>query len=322
MATPVFRAARSALPSTRIVAIVRPGLEQLLQGAPWLDEIVSCDMKGVLGPWRLARAIRGSSDDSGGTALLLPNSFRAAAGARLSGLKRRIGYDRDHRGWLLTHRIECPSREPISAVAYYCELAERALGKAIDDRRLELGTTDDQERAADELLRAVKRPFALLNPGANRADKRWPAERFAAVADGLAGAHGLTIIVTGSPGEGDILDSVMRQTNVPIVNIAKRGVTLGSLKAVIRRAAILITNDTGPRHIAAAFGTPCITLFGPTDHRWTTLEGAREHLLVAEPFLPEELTADRHARACAVEKISVGDVMWAASRILEGPKGC
>lgn len=315
MATPVLRAMRAALPSANIVVIVRPGLDQVLEGAPWVDEIAVCNMKGVLGPWRLARAIRGRGD-SNGSVLLLPNSFRSAVGARLSGVKRRIGYGRDHRGWLLTDKVPRARRGPISAVAYYAHLAEQALGRSIDDRRIELRTTDEEERSADELLRGVAEPFAVLNPGANRADKRWPAERFAAVANELAATNRLSIVITGSPGERTLLSEVIAQARVSIVNVAGRGVTLGSLKAVIRRAALLITNDTGPRHIAAAFGTPAITLFGPTDHRWTTLEGAREHVLMAEPFLPEELTADRHARACAIEKISVGDVLSAARRFL------
>ena len=92
---------------------------------------------------------------------------------------------------------------------------------------------------------------------------------------------------------------------------------LSSLKAVIQRAAVLITNDTGPRHIAAALGTPVVTLFGPTDHRWTTLCGVRERILLAEPFLPEELVADRHPKSCAIEKISVQDVVAAVDGLLK-----
>jgi heptosyltransferase II len=318
MATPVYRAMRQMLPKAKIVAVVRKGLDEVLHGCPWFDDIVVSDMKGLLGPLRLAKAIRG--DGTGAPpVLLLPNSFRAALGARLSRSRLRIGYERDGRGWLLTHKLAPPaSKAPISAVNYYAALGAFALNVSADaiDHRLELGITESQRKRADELLGDVKADFILLNPGANRADKRWPAERFACVADTLATSHGLSIVVNGSPKEHDIINGIIRHAKTPLIDLSKRGGTLGSLKAVIASAKLVITNDTGPRHIAAALGTPVVTLFGPTDHRWTTLQGAQERILLAEPFLPEQLIADRHAKACAIEKISVKDVVIAAESLL------
>jgi heptosyltransferase-2 len=122
--------------------------------------------------------------------------------------------------------------------------------------------------------------------------------------------------VTGAPSERATIDEVLAEAKCPILDLAARSVTLGSLKAVLKRAALLITNDTGPRHMAAAFGTPTIALFGPTDHRWTTLHGANERLLVAEPFLPENLIADQHAALCAVDRIRAGDVLAVAQQML------
>ena len=322
MATPVLRAVREALPAARILGVMRRGLDDVLRGNRWLDETIVCDMKGLAGPLRLANAI---SRFNAQAVLLLPNSFRAALGARLSGASIRVGYDRDRRGWLLSHRLNTviqPPNLPIPMVLYYAALAEFALGRGGKpiDRRIELMVTSDEEHAADQPLHDVRHLFVVLNPGANRSDKRWPAERFAAVADALASSHGLAAVVNGSAGEREIVQSVMRAAKSPIINLTERGITLGSLKAVIGRAALMITNDTGPRHIAAALGTPVVTLLGPTDHRWTTLHCSHEHLLLAEPFLPEQLSADQHARACAIEKISVADVIAAAGALLEKSK--
>jgi heptosyltransferase-2 len=323
MATPVLRAARQALPQATIIGVMRHGLDEVLAGTPWLDQIMVCDMKGVLGPWRLACAIKRQKPDA---VLLLPNSFRSALAARLSGSPARFGYDRDWRGWLLTHKVPVKQGTkkvsdtlsvPIPMIDYYAALAAFAFDRDVVDRRLELASTELERRAADRLLHEVDRPFVLLNPGANRADKRWPAERFAAVADAMAALHGLAAVVSGSSHENHALEAVVRSARTPIVNIAQRGVTLGSLKAVLQRAALMITNDTGPRHMAAALGTPVVTLFGPTDHRWTTLHCAHERVLLAEPFLPEESIADRHRKACAIQKISVGDVIAAATGLLE-----
>jgi heptosyltransferase II len=316
MATPVLRAVRAALPNVRIIGVMRGGLDDILCGTPWLDEMVVCD-----GKWagQIRRCLRRVKPEA---ALLLPNSFRSALGARFCGARVRAGYDRDGRGWLLTHRkpLRVPKHAPIPAVDYYAELTEWALGLERIDRHIELAVTDEEDRAADQLLHDLTQPFVLLNPGANRADKRWSAERFGAAADRLATSHRVQIVITGSPGERDVLASVQRAAKTPIVNLSERGITLGSLKAVIKRAAVVITNDTGPRHIAAALGTPVVTLFGPTDHRWTTLHDVRERILLAEPFLPEELVADRFPKACAIVKIAVGDVVYAAESLFDDSK--
>jgi ADP-heptose:LPS heptosyltransferase len=187
------------------------------------------------------------------------------------------------------------------------------------DRTMELGVSPEQQAEADRVLHGVVAPFVLLNPGAVRANKRWPAERFAAVADALAESHGLSAAVTGSPNEREVLEAVMRCAKAPIVSLAERGITLGSLKGVIKRAALMISNDTGPRHMAIALGTPVVSLFGPTDVRHTMIAGANERVLSAEPFLPEELVADDYAKACRIERISVGDVRAACAALLAAP---
>lgn len=316
MATPVLRAVREHRPESHIAAVCRPGLDQLLDGCPWIDACAPCRMKGGLGVFRLAGAIRRHRPEA---VLLLPNSFRAALAARLAGVKRRTGYDRDARGFLLTHPVAVEKSDaPTPTILYYRHLAAQALG--VDDDainpRMELHTTDAQQRAADELLGDVDRPLVVLNPGGVRTSKRWPAESFAHAADALTTRRGVTCAVTGSPAERTVIEHVVAAAQQPIINLVDRGVTLGSLKAVLQRAHLLITNDTGPRHIAAALGTPVVALFGPTDHRWTTLPDARERVLLAEPFLPAELVADRHAELCAIDRIRVSDVVNAAVRLL------
>lgn len=317
MATPVYRAVREARPGATITGIMRPGLDVLLAGNPWFDSMRAIHPKGFSGFRASIRAIREANADA---VLLLPNSFRSGLIARLGTpgkAKQRIGYARDGRGWLLTDGLAPPDKAtPISAVRYYADLAAWALGAASIDSRVELFTTDEEQQAAASILEGIDKRFILLNPGGNKPEKRWPAERFIAVGRMLRDEHACAIAVNGSPGERELVDEITAGIGADAINLTARGITLGSLKAVIQRAALVITNDTGPRHLAAALGTRCIALFGPTDHRWTTLNGAQEHLLLAEPFLPEGLMADRQPQACAIERIPVGDVRWAAARML------
>ncbi|MEL6795413.1 MAG: glycosyltransferase family 9 protein, partial [Planctomycetota bacterium] len=102
------------------------------------------------------------------------------------------------------------------------------------------------------------------------------------------------------------------------------GGTLGGLKALVRRAALMVTNDTGPRHFAAAMGTPLVTLFGPTDHRWTTIPtrpGGPEMILTADPGLPATESANDHPERCRVDRISFERVREAVDRVLGGAGG-
>jgi heptosyltransferase-2 len=317
MATPVLRALRRALPEARLVALMPPGHDELLRGAPWLDECIPLNWRGLRGPVRVGTALRSRNVQA---VLLLPNSFRSALGARLSGAHIRVGYDRDARGFLLTHRLPVRKQDrPTPVVDYYIRLARYALAAQAIDPRPELVITEDQHRAGDAALMGMQKPFVLLIPGASKPEKRWPAGRFAAVADALAESHGFCAAVSGAPSETRIIQSVIESARAPVVDLLTRRLPLGALLAVIRRAAIVITNDTGPRHIAAALGTPTVALFGPTDHRWTTLPDARERLLLAEPFLPDTLIADRRPKLCAIERISTADVIAAASALLDEP---
>jgi heptosyltransferase-2 len=313
MATPLLRAAREALPQARIIAACRRGLDELLAGSPWLDEVIAGDTKTTRGMFGLARRLRRLAPEA---AILLPNSFRSALLARLAGAARRVGYIRYGRSVLLSRGLAPPRpKVPVPALGSYARLGAWALGTEAIDARMELFVTDDQQAEAARLVEGVGRPYAVLCPGANKAAKRWPADRFALVADSLSG-RGLAVAATGSPSERGVVAEVAAAAGATVWDLAERGITLGSLKAVIADADLMITNDTGPRHIAAAVGTPVVTLFGPTDHRWTTIECPHERILVADPFLPETLVADDHARHCAITRIAVADVLAAAGQLL------
>lgn len=320
MATPVYRAFRERLSGAHLTALVRPGLEEILEGTSWFDDVIVARSGGVRGPLAMARAIRRARADA---ALLMPNSFGSALGVWLARVPRRIGYARDGRSVLLTERIAVEkSRTPQCMVPYYAKLACAALGTAAIDERVELRCSEAQHEAAERALprSEIKSKLIILNPGANREDKRWPAVRFAQVGDALADSKDATVAVTGSPAEREVVLAVCSasKTKGGFVNLIERGIRLGSLKAIIERADMLITNDTGPRHIALAFGTPVVCMFGPTDHRWTQIADApgEERRLLAEPFLPEEFIADAHTKACAIDRIPAGDVIWAATQLL------
>ncbi len=352
MATPTLRRLRSALPGAFIAGLSRPGVDQLLAGSDLLDEIHTFQPHGVMAPKRAASKIRGRAYD---TALLLTNSFSTALITRLAFIPRRVGYSRDNRAMLLTDALSPPRNADKSwkltpAVDYYWNLASHLLGEEPVDWSLhtptdcvrvplalpdgvsmELPVSDSDRTALAAMLEdAGIRPgarLAVLNPGGNNPAKRWPAERFSALADRLVGAHAMTVLINGSPAEAElcrsIRDGVDGSHRARVFVLPDMGGTLGTLKALCERAALMVTNDTGPRHIAAALGTPLVTMFGPTDPRWTTIPVQRlsdgspsEIILVADPTLPPGESANDHPERCAVDRIQLDEVADTAAGLL------
>jgi heptosyltransferase-2 len=125
----------------------------------------------------------------------------------------------------------------------------------------------------------------MINAGAQYgAAKCWLPEHFAAVADRLVERHNATILLSGTPRERRILDAIQRHMTHAAVDLSSKGLTLGSLKEIVRRCDLMITNDTGPRHIAAAFGVPVVTVFGPTHPEWTEIYFPQERKVSVNVF--------------------------------------
>mgnify|MGYP000962729352 CR=1 FL=1 len=335
MATPALRMLRASLPGCFIGGLVRPGNDALLAGLDFFDELHVERASGVMGPKFVAAKVRPRRYDS---ALLLTNSFSTALTVRIAGIPRRVGYDRDARGLLLTHRLKAPTRAdaswaPVPAVSYYAHAAQCLLdplhppGLAPDTPipplPMELATTPEEEARADAILAAAGvaagARFAMLNPGGNNPAKRWPTDRFAALARHLHDARRLCVLVNGSPAEAELVAEIALKSGIGCVQLPRLGITIGALKALVRRSTIMVTNDTGPRHIAAAFGVPVVSLFGPTDHRWTTIHApAGEAVVLADPSLPPDQLANDHPDRCAITQITESRVLDAVAGFL-GP---
>lgn len=273
MATPVLEAIRREFPSAHLVHLLRPYVADVLAGARLADENMhwpSGNSPAAL--LRLVRAIRRRRFDA---AVLLTNSFRSAAVIALGGIPRRIGYARDGRSWLLTDRLEPPKRDgrflPIPAIDYYNEVAAR-LGCTALSRRMALATLPEDEAAIDRRLgrHDPLRPLVVLNPGANYGSaKCWPAVKYAALADALVDRYNARVVASLGPKERTIAEELASSARRPIEIFVDPPLGLGPLKALIRRCRLLITNDTGPRHFAPAFGVPVVTIFGSSDPAWT-----------------------------------------------------
>jgi lipopolysaccharide heptosyltransferase II len=292
MAMPTLRALRGLYPEAHITALVGAAVRPIIDANPWIDRTITVrgKRKGKRdgrrgGPIRLAARLAAGHFD---TAVILPNSFRSALVTAMAKIPHRVGYDRDGRGVLLTDRLlarrTLEGFVPVPTRDYYLGLA-RYLGSCDPDPGMRLFTRPEHDAAGDELLRKggfdpeSGRRLVLLNPGANYGDaKMWDPQRYAEVADRCAGELDAFVAVNGSPKERAILDGVIGSAKTPIFDLSAAGMSLSLLKSVVRRASVMVSNDTGPRHVAAALGTPVVTIFGPTDPAWTEIgfDGERQ----------------------------------------------
>jgi len=273
MATPMLRAMRRHFgDGAQLIGIMRPNLADVLVGTRWLDE------QWYFNPhandhdvrhWALIRKMRRERLD---VALLLPNSFRTAVVARFGGAKERVGYSRCNRGPLLTRKVESPQTHglatPCPMVDHFLKLSE-AMGCPPESRRLELATTPDDEQAADLVwerlgLRADGRVVTFNSGGAFGSAKWWPEEHFADLAKRVASNLDYDVLVMCGPKERRLARAIVERAAHPrVFSMADQPIDIGTAKACIRRTRLMVSTDSGPRHVAAAFGKPVVTLYGP-----------------------------------------------------------
>lgn len=273
MALPALSALRNSFPNARISWLVRTEFAPLLKNHPYLNEVILFDRKflgkALFNPHAMAallsliRRLRRSKFDA---VIDLQGLFRTACFAWLSGCKRRFGMAdaREFGHIFYTHKI-AQDQDCIHLVDYYLKIVHAA-GARQTQVEFMLPFDAAAANAVTSLLRAnrIKGSFACFVPTSAHGDKCWPVERFAALADRVSGQFDLSIIATGSDSERDEVEMLRSLANVPVTNVAG-DTSISELVTLLNNAKVVVSNDTGPGHIAAALGVPVVLIFGPTN---------------------------------------------------------
>jgi lipopolysaccharide heptosyltransferase II len=315
MTTPAMGVLRHYFPAAEIVVVANPLVAQLFTHHPYCDRVLVYDKKekhqGVCGLFGFVGELRRERFDLG---ILLQNAVEAALLAVLGGIPRRAGYRTDGRGLLLSHGVPIGAGEKrLHHTAYYVRMLER-IGVTGEAGRLLLQCSDEEKAKARSLLGAEA--WVAINPGAAYGSaKRWVPERFAEVGDRLAETFGVKILLTGGPGEMAIGRDIEQAMNCrPLNMIGKTGVR--DLMALLSGCRLMITNDSGPMHVAAAFGVPLVAVFGPTDHTTTSPLSDSARIVRKEidcaPCLLRQCPTDHRC----MEAIGVEDVVAVARELL------
>ena len=268
MATVVLPALRRAQPSARIHVLAPESIADVFREAPEIDEVRGFAPGGEVDAYRAGRY------DS---AVLGPTSFGSAWRAWIAGVRRRAGFATEGRGWMLTRRL--PGRE------YRRDRHQVENYRALAGLAGEPDSADAPAVHLAETWRAEARTLwppaprrVAVQPGASFGPaKRWFPERFAAVADALA-REGASVALVGGPADREVVDAVRSAGQTEWLDLTGR-TTVGTLAAVLAEADLLITNDTGPMHLAAAVGTPTLAIFGSTSPTWTRPYGSGHRVL-------------------------------------------
>ena len=293
MCEPALRGLRSLFPDAQIALLVKPGVADLFAGHPALTRVLTYDTNGrhagLSGKWALAGQLRRQDFDM---ALLFQNAFEAALLAFLAGVPRRYGYATDARSLLLTDPVAAPDRRTlVHQVRYYWDLL-KPLGLTGDPSAPELVVFPEEEQAmAGRFAQGGVAPTDAvvgINPGSTYGGaKRWLPERFAEVTDRLchtirlSRGQEVSVVIFGAKGEERLGQEIA--ANLSSKSLVLSGATtIRELMAAVKRCEVLVTNDTGPMHIASAFQVPVVAIFGPTDWRTTSPFGSA-HAIVRQP---------------------------------------
>lgn len=265
MCTPALRTLHQKYPDAEVTVVGRAPACSLLEGLTSVHRFVAIPPKpNIIQMISIARALRPHARD---LAVVFPHSFRSAMLAKMSGADRIIGYERNRRGWLLTDKIPPNSVdgsiEPVYMTWEYLDLLD-VLDVEYDGFGLELSADGRAIAAAQEHL-VGPGPFVGFAPGAAFGpSKRWLPERYAEVADRLAReANAQCVLLTG-PGEEETRDAVIAAAQTSFVQCDEGHPTIDTLKATMSQLNLLVCNDSGPRHVAVAFGVPTICVMGST----------------------------------------------------------
>jgi heptosyltransferase I len=263
-ALPVLPRLKKRWPSAKISWLVAPAGAALIERHPLLDEVIPFE-RGRYGGWynpaamwdlfKFLYQLRRRKFD---LVIDLQGLFRSAWISAACGAPRRVGFSnaRELAPWFYTDLVNC-SWDHDHAVERYLKVAA-ALGCEDGPVEFCFAVDDADRRYIAELIEPGMK-YAVLMPGTNWPTKRWPIERFAALAEMLKTRLGLETIVAGGSADAEIARQIPAK-----INLAGR-TNLRQIVALLERACLVVANDTGPMHVAAALGVPLVAPYGPTD---------------------------------------------------------
>jgi heptosyltransferase-2 len=277
MAVPFLESLRASV-NDEIWGIGKSNAIHIYNGLNLLDRYIPLDKKDIVSFFDAVSFLKKTEFKRG---ILLPHSFRSALLFYMAGIKERIGYARNKRGFMLTkHAPETLTLE--STTRHYMRIIDMLGGRRTENETPLLSVTQDEELRYYEQYTDLDKPYIVFVIGAQYgSSKCWPPVYFSELADMIV--QRLEMMVYLLPGKDekglarDVLDGSIQKEGIEIMDMDVR-----DLKVCLSRASLVVSNDTGPRHISAALSVPTVVLLGPMDARYTDYPSAYTHLISAD----------------------------------------
>lgn len=325
LSTPVIKGLRDAYPDSHIAMMVRPYAREIVEGNPYLNEVIIYDKDGrhggIVGNFKFIQELKDKKFD---IAIALHPTNRTHIVLKLAGIPERIGYDRKA-GFLLTKRIPHTKQFGMKHEIDYALDILKYIGIEPKDRTLYMPVNGVSERKIEGILKenGVKDSDILIaiNPGASCASKRWGIENFADVANGLIEKYGAKVVVISGRSDRHFGDKLASFITRDCINLSgKTGI--GDIASLLRRAKLFISNDSGPVHIGCAVGIPVIAIFGRSDRglspeRWGP---SGKHDVALHKSVSCEICYAHNCKSGfkCLDSITPAEVIAAAGKILNG----
>jgi lipopolysaccharide heptosyltransferase I len=324
-ALPVLAKMREKYPDARISWLVGTAAAPIVESNPQLDRVFRFRRDGGVAPKGLAAhyaLVRELTSAAFDCVIDLQGLLRSALLARVTGAPVRVGFDDAREGarYFYTERVDPGG---VRHAVDRCLLVGAKLGFDAANPRFSLNVPEGARRSAERIFESPSGvrplPYVVLSPGARWASKLWPAANFADAARKLSRRVGGTYFVTGTPGESDeTARAIVAALGDSAVNLVGR-TSLEETIALISRADLLVTPDSGPMHVADALGTPLVAVFGPTDPECNGPYFQRKRVVRAEGACAQAPCLKRRCNDPKCMTSITGDrVAGVAAAVLEG----
>ncbi len=319
MTTPAITQLAKNFPNAKITIIVKEWVKDVFIGNPFIDDIIVCNPKNLVGYIRLIRKLRNERFDIG---IAFPNSFSSALFLFLLSAKYRVGYQTDCRGGFLN--IKTPRTADLEfeklRIDYFLNIVN-LIGKKPADRKLVLNVSKESKTFAKNFLKKNKidEPDTIIgfNPGAAYGKaKRWPVKKYAELGNRLISDYNAKLVLFGGSHDQEVVNVLAKGLRNKCAIAAGKTILQDSI-GLVNKCKLFVTGDTGPLYIASALRVPTLAIFGPTDPNTVAIPSERLQIIYkrvsCSPCFLRECPNDHRC----MEEVSVEEVFAKISKMMK-----
>lgn len=321
LATPFIKALRAKFPYAYIAVLSKPWVYDIWKANTYIDEIIEYKNTSSAGFLKIVKEIKNKKFD---TSIILPKSFSSALMMFLAGVNERVGFATEGRGFLLNKKAAFANEKRLNHMLEEFIDIGREIGLEFKDKEPYISIDKDDEIHGELILlsngvSSRDKIVGVCPAAAYGPAKRWFLERFIEASRKIIKKHHVKILLFGSKAEADLIKKIKDNIEKDAIALAGQ-VSLGEMCAILKKCRFVLTNDTGPMHVAAALKIPTISIFGSSSPAWTSPIG-KKHIVIykkvkCSPCFEKTCKNKQHPYKC-FDLIKTEEVLYSVDKILK-----